>query len=204
VASLAARSFTVISAPAGSGATPPPVPTVNAPAPAKQTTPIVPATPTTPQASPQPHPSSDRWAWIALAFGGGWLATLVVWWWRARRASVRSEPAGSEEEESLRRLEKELQASCLANDAVRAKGAVLAWARRRWPQHPPLSLTAVARRCPPSLSEALTELDRALYAQTAATWQGQRLWRQFAAHGTKKEDKAKDQDAGLEPLYRSR
>jgi hypothetical protein len=200
VASLPARSFTVLPAPAGSNA--PPVPLVNTPAPAQQTTPLVTATTPTPQALPQPSATSGRWPWIALLLGLGWLATLVTWWWRARRGAVAVAPAPSGEEHSLRELEKEIQASCLANDAARTKGAVLAWARRRWPQHSPISLTAVARRCPASLSAALIELDRALYAQTAASWQGQGLWQQFAADKTKKPDKTKDQGVGLEPLYR--
>jgi hypothetical protein len=61
----------------------------------------------------------------------------------------------------------------------------------------------VARRCPEALSAALIDLDRALYAQTAASWQGRALWRQFAANKAKTWDKTKDQDVGLEPLYRS-
>ena len=136
--------------------------------------------------------------------GLGWLVTVLAWWWRARRRAVPAVVTQSVEQDSLRHLEKELQASCLVNDAARAKAAVLAWARRRWPEHPPISLTAVARRCPGPLSAALIELDGVLYAQTAASWQGQGLWQQFAAYKAEKEDKAKDQDVGLEPLYRSR
>jgi BatD DUF11 like domain len=200
-ARLPARNFTVLPASIGGNA-PSPMPLVNSPEPAQQAAPL--AT-TPPQALPQPSSTSGRWPWIALLLGLGWLATLAAWWWRARRGTVSIAPAApSKEEESLRSLEKALQASCLANDAARTKGAVLAWARRRWPQHPPISLTAVARLCPAPLSATLIELDRALYAQTAASWQGQGLWRQFTAYKTKKRNKTKDQDVGLEPLYRSR
>jgi hypothetical protein len=199
VASLPARSFTVLPAPAGSTTTPPSVAAEKAPAPAQQTTPAV----TPPPSAPPPNSDSGRWPWIALALGLGWLVTVVAWWWRGRRGPVHSAPAKSEQQDSLRRLEKALQASCLANDAVGTKGAVLAWARRRWPRQPPISLTAVARRCPESLSAVLIELDRALYAQTAASWQGQELWQQFAAHKAKKSEQSRDRDVGLEPLYRS-
>lgn len=200
-ASLPARTFSVLPASMGGNA-PPPMPLVNSPEPAQQAAPL--ATTLPPQALPQPSSTSDRWPWIALLLGLGWVATLAAWWWRARRGTVSIAPMPSKAEESLRSLEKELQASCLANDAARTKDAVLAWARRRWPRHPPISLTAVARRCPDSLFAPLIELDRALYAQTAASWQGQGLWQQFAAHKTQKQDKTQDRDVGLEPLYRSR
>jgi hypothetical protein len=195
VATLPAQSFTVLPAPAGGGASPP--------LPAGSATPQ-PGAPAVVASRPAlPQPGSDRWPWIALLLGSGWLATLFAWWWRTRRVAARRESRASEEDGSLHRLEKSLRASCLANDAVAAKGAVLAWARRRWPEHPPISLIAVARRCAAPVSEALLELDRSLYGQTAATWQGQGLWRQFAAHRIGKKDKAGSKDDGLDPLYRS-
>jgi hypothetical protein len=200
VASLPSRTFTVLPAAAGSNATPPPVPMANTPAPAQQTPPASPPR----QALPPPHTAAGSWPWIALALGLGWLITVLVWWWRSRRRAMPAVATQSVEQDSLRGLEKELQASCLANDAGRAKAAVLAWARRRWPEHPPISLTAVARRCPGPLSEALVELDRVLYAQTASAWQGQGLWRQFTANKAWQRHKVEDQDVGLEPLYRSR
>ena len=204
VASLPSRSFTVLSAAAGSNATPPPVPMANAPARAQQTPPAVTTPASPPQALPPPHTTSGSWPWIALALGLGWLMTVLVWWWRARHRAVPAVATKSAEQDSLRHLEKELQASCLANDAARTKGAVLAWARQRWPEHPSISLTAVARRCPDPLSAALVELDRALYAKTAASWQGQDLWQQFKVHKAGQRHKVEDQDIGLEPLYRSR
>jgi hypothetical protein len=203
VASLPSRTFTVLPAAAGSNATPPPVPMVNTPSPTQQTPQALTAPAPSPQVLPQ-HTDAGSWPWIALVLGLGWLVTLFAWWWRPRHSAVPAVTTQSAEQDSLRRLEKELQVSCLANDAARTKGAVLAWARRRWPEHPPISLTAVARRCTGPLSESLIELDRALYAQTAAVWQGQDLWQQFAAHKAGETHKAADQDLGLEPLYRSR
>lgn len=193
VATLPAQRFTVLPAPAGGA--PPPLPAGSA----------VPQPGAITAGAPRPalpQPGSDRWRWIALLLGGGWLATLLAWWRRTRRVAARREIRASEEDESLHRLEKSLRASCLGNDAVAAKGAVLAWARRRWPEHPPISLIAVARRCAAPLSEALLELDRSLYGQAAVTWQGQGLWRQFAAHRIGNDDKDGGRNDGLEPLYR--
>jgi hypothetical protein len=201
VARLPARTFTVLPVPGGTAAaSPPPVPALSAAMP--QTAPAATAQAAQPP-PPQPQPASDRWPWIALALGCAWLATLAAWWRHARRTSDRAAPpVTAAEEESLRHLERSLKAGCHANDAVAAKAAVLAWARRRWPEHPPLSLTAVARRCPPPLREALIDLDRALYAQVPANWQGQLLWRQFSAYKSEKQDAADEQDTYLEPLYR--
>jgi hypothetical protein len=199
VARLPARTFTIPPAP-GSAANPPPPPAPDSTTP--QSTPAATARAAQPP-PPQTQSVSDRWPWIALVLGCAWLATLAAWWRHSRRTPGRAAPpAGVAEDESLRRVEKSLKAGCLANDAAAAKAAVLAWARRRWPEHPPLSLTAVARRCPPPLSEALIELDRTLYAHNAASWHGQSLWLQFAAHKHQRQDAADEHDAGLEPLYR--
>jgi hypothetical protein len=198
VARLPARTFTIPPALGNAAIPPSPAPALNATTP--QTLPAA----AVQAAQPQPQSVSDRWPWVALALGCAWLATLVAWWRQSRRTAGRNRaaPPASTAEESLRHLEKSLKAGCLANDAAAAKAAVLAWARRRWPEHPPLNLTAVARRCPPPLSEALIELGRALYAQTAVSWQGQLLWRQFSAHKDKQRRAVKGQDNGLEPLYR--
>jgi hypothetical protein len=204
VASLPSRTFTVLPAAAGSNVTQPPAPMVNAPAPAPQTPKTVTAPAPSSQALPPPHTATGSWPWIALALSLGWLVTVLAWWWRSRQRAVPAVVTPSVEQDSLRRLEKELQASCLANDAAQTKGAVLAWARHRWPENPPISLTAVARRCPRPLSEALVELDRALYARTASAWLGQDLWQQFTEHKAGQRQKVEDQDVGLEPLYRSR
>ena len=201
VASLPAHTFTVLPATASGSATTPPAPALNKQAPAQQTAPAVTAT-APPPTVPGMHLEAGPWPWLALALGLGWLATVIIWWRRARRGTVSSVPPRLKEEESRHRLEKELQASCAANDAVRTKGAVLAWARHRWPEHPPLSLTAVARHCPEALSAALIELDRALYAQTTATWQGRELWQQFTANRVEKVHMAKEEEIGLKALYR--
>lgn len=199
VARLPARTFTILSAPGGAAA-PSPAPAPNAAIPQTATAATAQAVQPTPS---QLQSASDRWSWIALALGCAWLATLAAWWRHARRTSGRAAPpVTAAEEDSLRHLERSLKAGCHANDAAAAKAAILAWARRRWPEHPPLSLTAVARHCPPPLREALIDLDRALYAQTPTNWQGQLLWRQFSAYKNKKPNAADEQDTYLEPLYR--
>ena len=203
VATLPARTFTVAPASADGSATPPPAPTAAAtPTPPPQPSKPV-ATVLTPSTQAPARAVPGRWPWIALLLGIGWLATGAAWWRQARRRNTRINPA-QREDESLRHLEKALKTSCHANDAAQAKHAVLAWARYRWAEHPPMSLTAVARRCPGPLGDALAELDRALYAQTASAWQGETLWRQFCAHKPAGTAHRADGQTALAPLYHSR
>lgn len=196
-ASLPAHSFNVAPAPASASAAPPPAPVADAP----RTSPDAMRTVPLPSPQfPQAKVADGRWAWIALMLGIGWLTTIVAWWRNARRRASRVEPVRTEES-SLRELERALKAGCHANDAAQVKNALLAWARSRWPRHPPTSVTAFARRCSAQLSEALIELDHALYAGSASTWHGDRLWQQFAGNKPANDAPKNDNASELEPLY---
>ncbi len=203
IATLPARSFSVASASAGANAAPPPTRAIPAPAPAAQPSKPVITSPSVGQALSSTRVVQWPWPWITLLLGMGWLATAAVWWWQARHRKVHNAP-GANENESLRRLEQALKTSCRADDAVQTKNAVLAWARCRWPDHPPMSLTAVARRCPGPLGDALVALDRALYAQTASIWRGETLWQQLSSHKPAGLERKADGKSVLEPLYHSR
>lgn len=199
VARLPARSITILPGSPNQVSAPPPTPTTpttEAPAPT--------ALSTHASRSFGAISSGSRrwWPWLSLLLGTGWLITLFAWWWQSRK---KSSPTGPDtaHEETLGQLEKQFKKACLANDASAAKTQLLAWAKQRWRQNPPSSLTALARLCEPALADAVTQLDRALYAQTQAHWQGDALWQLFSQH--KPVDiriKAENSDA-LEPLYRS-
>jgi hypothetical protein len=198
VASLPARTFTV--APAATGGAPVPPPAAVATEPSPQS--VQPATPTAPTPPELPASIQDRWPWVALLLAGGWLVTLVAWWRYARRRTPRGKPV-SADDGPMRRLEAAVKAGCMVDDAVRTQLAVLAWARRRWPDQPPLSLTAVARRCPGPLSDALAGLDRALHGYAASSWQGQTLWREYTGYKHDDCDRKAQKDSGLQPLYQN-
>ncbi|MBI1195231.1 MAG: hypothetical protein GC138_05245 [Gammaproteobacteria bacterium] len=141
-----------------------------------------------------------RWPWIALLLGFGWSVTAGSWWWRSRRSRRRPEPK-PDPAVPLRALERAIREGCRANDPVGTKAAILAWAGRRWPERPPLSLTAVARRCPEDLAVEMIALDRTLYAPGEGIWQGDTLWRRYVECSFPERDEAKGPAAGLEPLY---
>ena len=147
--------------------------------------------------------ASTWWPWLSLLLGCGWLATLFAWWWQARsKPSLAGADAAAAE--TLRQLERRLKSGCLTDDAAQAKTALLAWAKRRWPERPPASLDALARLCEPALAEALRELEHALYARNGASWKGDKLWRLFGRHGSvAAAPVAPGRTEYLEPLYRS-
>lgn len=196
-ARLPARTITVAPAPAGS--TPPPAPPVSNPL-ATAPAPVAPVAATAAPLSTRTA-GAGRWPWLALLLGLGWLATALAWWRQARRRPRPAAPA-KEGDATLRRLEKRLKASCFTNDAAGCKDHLLAWARQRWPEHPPVSLTALAQRCAPPLAAALTALDRALYAPGDAPWQGQELWQQFCRQPPAERTPTAAKPDDLRPLYR--
>jgi len=198
VARLPARSITVLpGSPNQVSAPPPTLPATEAPAPA-----TLPAHASASPGSPSAGISAGWWPWLALLLGAGWLVTLLAWWWRTRRQSAQTSAPGVHEE-TLRQMEKQFKKACLANDASQAKTQLLAWARQRWREKPPASLTALARLCEPALADAVTQLDRALYAKTQTHWQGEILWQLFSRHKPGDIQVETEKSHALEPLYRS-
>jgi hypothetical protein len=78
---------------------------------------------------------------------------------------------------------------------------LLRWARLQWPQDPPVSLTAIARRSKPELAEALTQLDRALYANGEIVWHGAELAQLISDRIAENSSTKPDQSEALKPLY---
>ncbi len=196
-ARLPARTVTVAPGPAGSTPPPPAAGPAAGPATAAPTT----ATVAAPLRTAATAASAGLWRWLALLLGLGWLGTALAWWWRSRRGAVHPRTATAAHD-SLRQLEQRLKASCFTNDAVQSKSQLLAWARQRWPEQPPVSLTALAQRCAPPLAGALSALDRALYSDAPQAWQGEALWQQFSRHRPAAETAHPEPPDDLRPLYR--
>jgi len=199
VTRLPARSITVLPGSPNQVSAPPPSPAPRVTqAPASTT-----LSSNVPRSSGALVSGSQRWwPWLALLLGLGWLITLLAWWWRAHQ---KTPPPGADaaSEETLGKLEKQFRKACMENNAAQAKTQLLAWARQRWRQAPPASLTALARLCEPELADAITQLDGALYAKAQAQWHGDVLWRLFNQHKPgAKPVKTKNTDS-LEPLYRN-
>jgi hypothetical protein len=195
VATLPARSFSVLPGkqPAA-GATPSTLPAPDAAAP----TAAIDTAVTAPIQTPT-NVSVGWWPWLSLTLACGWGATLFLWW-RSRRQIEK--PASVDPlDDSLKTVIRQLKTRCTGNDAVASKALLLRWARLQWPQDPPVSLTAIARRSKPELAEALTQLDRALYANGEIVWHGAELAQLISDRIAENSSTKPDQSEALKPLY---
>ncbi|HSD37995.1 MAG TPA: BatD family protein [Rhodocyclaceae bacterium] len=202
IARLPAREISI--APAPAGATPQIPAGVSAPSAEN-----FPSTPPRQTATRPALPSANWWPWISLALGLGWLITLIAWWRARGRITTPSAPRPEKQKTPKARVvtpgqqEELLKNSCVANDAAQARVHLLAWARQRWPDNPPDTLTALTRLCEPVLAKAVIELDRHLYANITGTWHGERLWDLFQQQQAATGPTPTASDSVLEPLYKS-
>jgi hypothetical protein len=62
---------------------------------------------------------------------------------------------------------------CRNDNPQAARRSLLEWAATRWPDEPPVGLEGLARRLgDPRITEALANLDRALYRSSEGHWEG--------------------------------
>jgi hypothetical protein len=138
----------------------------------------------------------DPWLWVSLAFANLWLGTLLAWI-LSRRAPNKPAPL------SAPKARAQFQAACRHNDAPGARGALLAWAATAWPESPPRSLAALARRMTDErISSLLLQLGRALYR--GASWDGAALAAAITELPPRSDaaGRGKSDGEGLAPLYR--
>jgi len=205
LARLPARTVTVIAASGTATSTAPSVSTHTAKPIPKPETPSTTATSAdnTPQATIK-STTPGFWPWLTLLMASGWLGTAIAWWRRSRHsAPVVSARQDVKEKVSLSQLEKQIKESCHANDAARCSHELLGWARQRWPEKPPVSLTELAQRCAPPLAAQLKTLDRARYASKEKAWVGESLWQQFSRNKPQEKASTSTQNSALRPLYES-
>ena len=94
---------------------------------------------------------------------------------------------------------RQLDQACRARDPAAAEHALLAWALATWPQRPPRSLGALARRLDAGAAAAVRRLESSRYGNAAGDWSGQglvealRAWRPGPA--------GRGHDDALPPLH---
>jgi len=98
---------------------------------------------------------------------------------------------------------KALETACNENDASSTAAALLQWAAARWPDDAPRNLGVLSKRLASGAPE-IRELEQALYATNADTWEGAALWTVFR-QGLDEVSAAKPEiRRGLLPLYPER
>lgn len=199
VARIPPETLEVAPAPADSVISAPPAPLQAAPRGAEGSAAVPASCP--PAAVPVSAPLRARgWPWVSLALGLGWLATALAWWWRSRRPgrAVEEKTAKPDRRAALRALRR----ACKDSDPVRAREALLAWAAACRPDEAP-SLSSLSRSSNPQLAQAITGLNRALYAQDGPPWNGEALWQAVRdAEQVGEAPKRRGTDS-LPPLYES-
>lgn len=155
-ATIAARTIKVLSAPSDEKTVDivqPPVSKVKIKAP-------------TVQASIPSNASTLPWIIVAIiAFL--WVLTLILGWFYLRK----------KKEPNPKKIFKQLQAACLANQAEAAEKYLLLWACWRWPHHHMHNLEDLSQLSQDkTLKDALNNLAKTLYQKEQAPWNGKVLW----------------------------
>lgn len=130
-----------------------------------------------------PHTSTQTswWSPAATILLALWLATLAcLAWLRVRTKHIQKEAETKEQQRVPARSRAPLRAlkkACMANDANASKQALQSWLKSR-SNSPQTPLEFASAMNSPSLTQAITSLERALYAADKGTWQdGPLLWR---------------------------
>ena len=144
----------------------------------------------------------DYWEWISLLLALAWVLTLISWWRSRRNYRTVQHGCDNERTENIRRVVKELRASCDCNDPVGAKENLLRWARLAWPDNPPMNIGEIGRRLGTDLADELNRLNTVLYSNSKMEWQGSCLWGVFKDEPVPQHKPTRRYQGKLEPLYR--
>lgn len=131
------------------------------------------------------------WPWLAAGLGLAWLASLWLWWRERRRHPA---PAGGKPYPGvsvgprLAAAREGVRQACAGGEPRQVRDALLVWARARWPTEPPRRLEDLATRLAHATGKAEADkgtewlrcLDRSLYADTGARWDGPAAWRELS------------------------
>ncbi|HEX5419040.1 MAG TPA: BatD family protein [Gammaproteobacteria bacterium] len=175
---------------------------------------VSPATPaaSAPQNNAGSGGASRVWPATTALLALAWLATAALAFkWRKGRVPTEevppAEPASGPPARRVasRRLVAELRGACERDDAESARRLLLDWAAVQFPDSPPRSLGAVAKRTSIELAAAIQVLEARLYGRTASGWKGAELaaaLAKAAAPTAAGEGRAGGAGDGLMPLYR--
>jgi hypothetical protein len=183
-----------------------PAPVPVPPPPAERPAPAAAPVPAAPPESGWRNQLLQYWPWLAgvvlLTAAGFGLLRLTA---RMRRhagtitavADTASTAAGKQQRQAALA---DLQSACTGNDPQTAARSLLQLAEVEWPEDPPRSLEALARRLA-TAAGSLRELERALYAAGNAAWQGDELWKLFRNGMPAEQGDSVTAAPGLAPLY---
>jgi hypothetical protein len=155
-----------------------------------------------------PGSLSSPWMWTTAALLIAWLATLALWW-RSRTAAPGTGPATAQPGAVHRSSDtrRKLESACSAGQPAETRDALLRWGTERWGEHRAATLVSLARCVEqPDARAAIEELDRSLYLERGARWNGQDFLRRVACalDTTSLGDSVTSPQTQLPELYPSR
>ena len=162
---------------------------------------------------PTPRPQSDElrlWQGLSALFFALWVLTLFFWWKARRQASssfTRLKAGKGAPEQTLRADLQMIKKACLAGDPRKTHQALLDWGKARWPDRPPTSIGAIARRLGQAeLEKLFPELEKALYSPAGGEWNGPDFWQRLSPllKAAAQNPRQKKGDGRLPPLYPER
>ena len=131
-----------------------------------------------PVAAPADSPQRSAWSLVSAALAVAWLVTVALWW-RSRRggraATAQSKMRAADRPPSERKVLRDLETACAANDADAARRALLKWAERRFAAAPPRSLGSLAALLPEPVAREVLDLEAHLYGAVPGGWDGDGL-----------------------------
>lgn len=138
------------------------------------------------------HSRSFVWAFVA---GFSFALGLMILIWLLR---VSKRKNGFNQHEVI----KQLQEACQKNRPIKARDALLEWARNRWPEANIFNLNDIAILTRDvALKKQLATLTQALYQSgRSSAWQGDALWRSFHAYCQLKQGKKQERRVELPPI----
>jgi len=155
--------------------------------------------------SPEKGPFKDPWFWSTVGLSLAWLTTLGIWFVKGRHRPEDLKDASPEKVQKTETLPvtdafKSLKKACETGDRVGAREALKAFSLERWPDLDAEGRQAALKSL---LGEDLEALDRGLYGQTEASWDGRALWKRLETRLLDSHPKAKKAAPNLlESLYK--
>jgi hypothetical protein len=93
--------------------------------------------------------------------------------------------------------------AALEQDAAGVRTALLDWAERQWPEHPPRSIGALASRVSAPLADELLRLSKASYGNGDVRWDGNAMAKAIRSFAVLDETVEQGSDELLPPLMPS-
>jgi len=156
------------------------------------------------------------WIWFALLFFILWVVTLILWYRHSRRITfgrvansnnhhgIGNSLSNQNKTRSISVAKKQIKSASLANEPGATREHVINWAVLVWPDKKISNIGCVVKLLKQdAVKNCLIDLDRTLYSDNTAAWDGAAFWHGFSDVDITENDTGKKKKQALEALYSS-